>query len=1027
MQRYLLLIVFVFLLSSGIIAQENEKETNNPPIYIAFLWHMHQPLYWPGETILETQAANYYPYSVFDIHNSRTGPYTTWPKIAVQKGIDAGLPHLGASVSFSGTLIENLNHLEENGNGNFSNWTSHWNSVINQTTTLGNPRMDMIGFGYYHPLMGLIEYDDIRAQIQKHKQIIGDTFDGSYSKGIFPPENAFSTDMIPALVDEGLEWVLVDNIHFERASEGYPYNTGGNLYEPNQADVQNLNPGDWVQLNNLWAPTKISAQWGHQPHYVEYTDPETGETSKIIAVPTERYMGNEDGRGGFGALQYESVMSQIESYNTDPDHPILIVLHHDGDNFGGGSEGYYNGNFQAFVDWAKGQPDRFVPTTIQDYLDMFPPDENDVIHIESGSWAGADNGDPEFKKWLGDPGGDGYSPDRNSWGVITAAKNFVDHAGSSDELSANYQEAKTFLLNAQGSDYWYWDNSIDGIWDTHPTTASNLAIAKAQQVINDGTDITPPTIFKPQREPYNPGGFEWEIAQDNDFEIWTYVFDVSGLNSVNLRYRAVSEADFSSNRTEAFSQISESDTSWKSIEMTGIDITPKTNINPTYKAKEYSVTLEGYNDTYIEYFVESSDTEGNLARSLIQYVWVGANTSSGGSGGGGGNPVNASISFLPENPSQEDTLIIIISGTEQEAMLHWGVNNSGNIWETPNESYWAENTTLFNGSGPAVESPFAFDEDSATLTIKLGPFNNEAQEVNRVNFVIHYADDSWDNNSGNDYLIDFGTNSGGSGGNGGGESHNFVMDGNLDGGAVNLVSNDGLNLYLDWEEPYLYVATESANGGSYDKFIFVSDGNESLTGSPWAKSGQVAEWKAFLANEQGNNYQSWFDQTGTVSSNAGSYLEGVINIEEEFGSIPESISLAIAAYETNDAGSLMQQAPAGDGNENIEADEFFEFDYVLTSNEDAGYIPSEIELLQNYPNPFNPSTEIAFRLSESARVKLTVYDALGREVSILVNELKNTGFHVSTFEASGLSSGIYFYRLEVGSQVIATKKMLLLK
>lgn len=130
---------------------------------------MHQPLYWPGETILETQANNYYPYSVFDIHNSRTGPYTNWPKVAVQKAIDANLPHAGASVSFSGTLIENLNHLEANGNGNFQNWTSPWNSVINQTTTEGNPRMDMIGFGYYHPLMGLIDTDDIRAQIQNTK------------------------------------------------------------------------------------------------------------------------------------------------------------------------------------------------------------------------------------------------------------------------------------------------------------------------------------------------------------------------------------------------------------------------------------------------------------------------------------------------------------------------------------------------------------------------------------------------------------------------------------------------------------------------------------------------------------------------------------------------------------------------------------------------------------------------------------------------------------------------------------------
>lgn len=1021
MKKTLLTLLFL-VLSSHISAQEAKEKNTNPPIYIAFLWHMHQPLYWPGETILETQSANYYPYSVFDIHNQRTGPYTNWPKIAVQKGIDANLPHAGASVSFSGSLIENLNHLEENGNGNFSNWTSHWNSVINQTTTLGNPRMDMIGFGYYHPLMGLIEYDDIRSQIQKHKDILNSTFDGTYSKGIFPPENAFSLDMIPALKDEGLEWVLVDNIHFERAAEGYPYNTGGNLYEPNKADVRNPDPGDWVQLNNLWAPTKISAQWAHQPHYVEYTHPETGETSRIIAVPTERYMGNEDGRGGFGALQYESVMSQIEAYNTDPDHPILIVLHHDGDNFGGGSEGYYNGNFQAFVDWAKSKPDRFVPTTIQDYLDMFPPDENDVIHVESGSWAGADNGDPEFKKWLGDPGNDGYSPDRNSWGVITAAKNFVEQAEASDALSADYQEAKTFLLNAQASDYWYWDNSIDGIWDTHPTTASNLAIAKAQQVINGTeTDITPPTIFKPQREPYNPGGVEWTIAQDNDFEVWTYAFDVNGLESVSLKYRTLAEENFPTSKTTSFSQIAENDTSWKSLTMSGKIISPKTNVAPVYKAEEYSARIEGYNSTYIEYYIEAEDTKGNSSRSLIQTVWVGANTSSGGGNNGGGGSSNSSLTISPENPTSTDSITISISGATQNASLHWGVNNQGSIWTTPDQVYWPDNSTLFNGGGPAIESPFVFDEDSATLTIKIGPFDNEKQKVNRVNFVIRYADDSWDNNGGNDYLIDFGSE-------GDGEPISFTIDGNLDPNATLISTNNGLNLYVQWNEPSLYVATEAANAGANDKFILISDGTSSLTNSPWGKGGQVAQWGAFLANEQSNNYQSWFDQTGSSSSSAGSYLEGSINIQEEFGSIPDKLYLSVAEYGTNNGEALMNQTPAGNENGNIEIDEFYEFNYeVISVNSEIESAPKNFRLLQNYPNPFNPSTEIAFQLARDAQVSLTIYDMLGRKVQTLVNERRPAGFHITTFDATGLSSGVYFYRLESGSTLIDTKKMLLLK
>jgi hypothetical protein len=529
-------LLLVLLLIGVAFASAGEKRGLNPPIYIAFLWHMHQPIYWPYESVVQTDLNGRYSYSVQDIHNQRLGPYTSWPKIAVQKGVTANLGNFGAQVSFSGSLIENLNTLEADGNVNFQNWKSHWNTAKTQLTTLGNPRLDMVAFGYHHPLMGLIEGLDIRKQIQAHKQMMASNFSGSYSRGMFPPENAFSPRMIPALADEGIEWVMVDNVHFDRTCQGYPFSTSGNLYEPNRADILNPNPGDWVALNGLWAPTQNSARWGRQPRYVQYVDPATGAARRIIAVPTDRYMGNEDGRGGFGALNYEYVMSQLEPYNTDPAHPILIVLHHDGDNYGGGSEAYYNSNFQNFVNWVQSNATRFVCTTVQDYLELFPPDSLNPIHIEDGSWSGADNGDPEFKKWNGDPSG-GYSPDRNSWGIITAAKNFVATAEQINPGSPNTLNAWKYFLNGEASDYWYWDGSQNGTWDSHPARASNLAIPYARTVTGGGTDLTPPTIYLPQREPYNPGATEWGINQPPEFTVWTYVFDLSGLASVKLRYR----------------------------------------------------------------------------------------------------------------------------------------------------------------------------------------------------------------------------------------------------------------------------------------------------------------------------------------------------------------------------------------------------------------------------------------------------------------------------------------------------------
>ncbi len=89
-------------------------------------------------------------------------------------------------------------------------------------------------------------------------------------------------------------------------------------------------------------------------------------------------------------------------------------------------------------------------------------------------------------------------------------------------------------------------------------------------------------------------------------------------------------------------------------------------------------------------------------------------------------------------------------------------------------------------------------------------------------------------------------------------------------------------------------------------------------------------------------------------------------------------------------------------------------------------VPNSFKLYQNYPNPFNPSTTISFGLSKSSNVRLVVTDILGREVAVLVNEPKTAGIHNVSFEASGLSSGIYFYTLRAGD-FKETKKMLLVK
>jgi endo-1,4-beta-xylanase len=94
--------------------------------------------------------------------------------------------------------------------------------------------------------------------------------------------------------------------------------------------------------------------------------------------------------------------------------------------------------------------------------------------------------------------------------------------------------------------------------------------------------------------------------------------------------------------------------------------------------------------------------------------------------------------------------------------------------------------------------------------------------------------------------------------------------------------------------------------------------------------------------------------------------------------------------------------------------------------EEENILPSSFELGQNYPNPFNPTTKINYSIVQTSEVKLTVYDILGREVRILVNNVQSPGLYTVTFNANDLASGVYFYRLKAGN-FYATKKLMLIK
>jgi hypothetical protein len=88
-------------------------------------------------------------------------------------------------------------------------------------------------------------------------------------------------------------------------------------------------------------------------------------------------------------------------------------------------------------------------------------------------------------------------------------------------------------------------------------------------------------------------------------------------------------------------------------------------------------------------------------------------------------------------------------------------------------------------------------------------------------------------------------------------------------------------------------------------------------------------------------------------------------------------------------------------------------------------IPAEYSLRQAYPNPFNPTTRISYSVPVSGTVRLRVFNYLGQTVRELVNEYKTAGSYEVTFDADGLTSGVYYYRMESGPFVDAKKSVLL--
>jgi photosystem II stability/assembly factor-like uncharacterized protein len=202
----------------------------------------------------------------------------------------------------------------------------------------------------------------------------------------------------------------------------------------------------------------------------------------------------------------------------------------------------------------------------------------------------------------------------------------------------------------------------------------------------------------------------------------------------------------------------------------------------------------------------------------------------------------------------------------------------------------------------------------------------------------------------------------------------------------------------------------------------------------WFNNANVGLCAYNALNVTTNSGTNWSALTSPLTANAG----GITGLGSEWWVAPQSTAVYFSG---NNGSTWATQYTAPDG-------AFYHITYSRTGNTVWGVrsngkisrygtpltgitpvtvnVPDNYSMLQNYPNPFNPVTKIEFAIPKSGLVLLKVYDLLGREVASLVNAEKNAGSYIVDFDASNLTSGIYFYKLEVNGYT-DVKKMTILK
>jgi hypothetical protein len=701
----------------------------NTSVHTTWLWHLHQPIYWPDRAPVNHAADHYQnawdTVQLGNIHPSdtslttvfgesdRVNAYQGQPSSTVN-GLRSYL-NAGVQLNMSGALMENVQSLAaQNQLGYGSGWNNGNATARTWTTSGGKPRMDIVNFTYHHALAPLVSDETLEMELriqQRQMQIFWGT-GVPLSRGYFPTETCFSEHMIPILNKVGIAWTVIANNHLSRTCPDMPVVTGsgGEMCDlPNAADQINPAQGAGayrsLAIDRGCSPTQVMP-FGFQLHYARYVDPDTGAASTIILAPSDQVFGWKDSYSTWDL----GLIAPLAALN-NPAKPALVLCAHDGDNAWSGGSSYYNEWVPQMASQAVS--DGYDPTTIEQFIADFPPNTNDVVHVEDGGWVFADSdfGSPSFINWNWPPSYStnganvvdpsiGVTDKGDNWRVIIATENRVKTAQQISGLTPNLDQVRdpgsfSGTPNAVELGWHYYLASLDSGFVYYGCTADEClraivaqsnAVRNVDSVIaaNPTADTTPPTVFLPQRSPWNPGGtnfgvqygYKTVVAPDSHFWIWTYAYDVSGITNVTLWLRVDGTNPPTSDQFKTYAGGPLAG-AWQTTNMTQRITGDSSGYTPQYLADYYYSQVTSISNAFVDYYVSATDAYGNTFKSPIQHVYVGAG--SGGSTGTGGS--SGPVSLSPTNPVAGNSVTIQYVATGRAlasagtVYLHLGWNN----------------------------------------------------------------------------------------------------------------------------------------------------------------------------------------------------------------------------------------------------------------------------------------------------------------------------------------------------------------